>query len=387
MAFTRRRFVETLGVAGASVLGGRAHAAQGGPPYGAQTASPYARGGAPSPADANLIRLDQNESPYSPPPSVTKAVMEALTQGNRYPRNIADLVGALAKAHGVGRENVLLASGSGELLRSAIPAFVDGKRPLVAGTPTFETCTRTAVSMGLPVREIPVDASLRLDLPAMEDAAAGAGLLFFCNPNNPTGTTWPTKDVEAMIDRLGQRSPETVVLVDEAYAQFVESKDYWSLAGRAAKDRRVLVTRTFSKACGLAGMRVGYAIGHKDTIAALRLTTTSGILPVTSIAAALAALADEAFVAQQVTANNQTRAFTTKTFEELGFKVFPSDANFILVDVQRKPDEFAAACRERGFSVGRPFPGLATHSRISIGTAEEMQKAAVAFKAILAKKA
>lgn len=381
MALSRRRFVGALGsVAGASVMGGPAHAAQGGPPFGAQ--------GSMSAAEAaNLIRLDQNENPYAPGPSITKAVMEALTQGNRYPRNIADLVGALAKSHGVARENVLLGAGSGELLRSAIPAFVDSKRPLVAGLPTFETCTRTALSLGLPVREVALDASLRLDLPAMEDAAAGAGLLFFCNPNNPTGTTWPTKDIEAMIDRLGQRSPETVVLVDEAYAQFVENKNYWSLATRAARDRRVLVTRTFSKASGLAGMRVGYAIGHKDTIAALRLTTTSGFLPVTSVAAALAALADEAFVHQQIAANNQTRAIAAKTFEDLGFKVFPSDANFILVDVQRKPEEFQAACRARGIAVGRPFPGLPTHSRISIGTAEEMQKAAVVFKAVLAKKA
>ena len=381
MALTRRRFVGALGsVAGASVLGGPAHAGQGGPPFGARSSMSAAEA-------ANLIKLDQNENPYAPGPSITKAVMEALTQGNRYPRNIADLVGALAKSHGVARENVLLGAGSGELLRSAIPAFVDSKRPLVAGLPTFETCTRTAVSLGLPVREVAVDASLRLDLPTMEDAAAGAGLLFFCNPNNPTGTTWPTKDVEAMIDRLGQRSPETVVLVDEAYAQFVENPNYWSLAARAARDRRILVTRTFSKACGLAGMRVGYAIGHKDTIATLRLTTTSGFLPVTSIAAAIAALADETFVRQQIVANNQTRAIAAKTFEDLGFKVFPSDANFILVDVQRKPEEFQAACRERGIAVGRPFPSLPTHSRISIGTAEEMQKAAAVFKAVLAKKA
>lgn len=381
MALTRRRFVEALGAASASVLGGSAQAAaQGGPPYGA-------RGGAPSAADANLMKLDQNENPYAPGPGITKAVMEALTSGHRYPRNIADLAAAVAKAHGVSRENVLLGAGSGELLRSVVPAFVDSKRPLVAGLPTFETCTRTAMSLGLPVREVAIDASLRLDLPAMEDAAAGAGLLFFCNPNNPTGTTWPTKDVEDMINRLGQRSPETLVLIDEAYAQFVESKDYWSLAGRAAKDRRILVTRTFSKACGLAGMRIGYAIGHKDTIATLRLTTTSGFLPVTSVAAALAALSDEGLVRQQVQANNQTRGAAAKGFEDLGFKVYPSDANFILVDVQRKAEEFQAACRERGIAVGRPFPGLPTHSRISIGTAEEMQKAALVFKAILAKKA
>lgn len=372
MALTRRHFVEALGVSGASILGPSSALAQGSPSAARPLASPD-----------SLIRLDQNENPFAPGPAVTKAVMEALTLGNRYPSNIGDLANAVAKFHGVARENVLLAAGSGELLRSVIPAFVDARRPLVAGTPTFETCTRTALSLGLPVREVPVDKTLRLDLAGMEEAAGGAGLLFFCNPNNPTGTTWPCADVEAMIGRLDQRSPETVTLVDEAYAEFVESKGYWSMASRAATDRRVLVTRTFSKAGGLAGMRVGYAIGHKDTIATLRLTTTSGMLPVTSVAAALAALADQALIREQVAANNLTRAITARGFEELGFKVFPSDANFILVDVRRKPEDFRAACRERGIAVGRPFPGLDTHSRISIGTPEEMRRAAEVFKAVL----
>jgi|CXWL01.1.fsa_nt_gi histidinol-phosphate aminotransferase len=372
MALTRRNFVEALGVAGVSIFGPSSALAQG------VTAAAPPLASAPT-----LIRLDQNENPFAPGPAITKAVTDALTLGNRYPGNIGDLASAVAKLRGVARENVLLAAGSGELLRSVIPAFVAAHRPLVAGTPTFETCTRTALNLGLPVREVPIDKGLRLDLAGMEEAAGGAGLLFFCNPNNPTGATWPTRDVEAMIGRLGQRSPETLTVVDEAYAEFVESKDYWSLAGRAATDRRVLVTRTFSKACGLAGMRVGYAIGHKDTIARLRLTTTSGMLPVTSVAAALAALADQPSIREQVVANNRTRATAARDFEELGFKVFPSDANFILVDVRRKPEDFRTACRERGIAVGRPFPGLDTHSRISIGTAEEMRRAAEVFKAVL----
>ena len=237
--------------------------------------------------------------------------------------------------------------------------------------------------MGFPVREVPVDPSLRLDLPAMEAAALGAGLVFFCNPNNPTGTTWPTKAVEGMIDRLTAASPDTVVIVDEAYAHFVERSDYASLAGRAAKDKHVVVMRTFSKVFGLAGMRIGYAIGHKETIDRLRKTTTSGMIPVTSAAAAIAALKDEALVKQQVQRNNETRASVTKLFGDLGFTVFPSDANFVLVDVKRPPEAFQAACREHGVFVGRPFPGLKTHSRISFGTSDEMVRAAAVFKSVL----
>ena len=373
MALTRRRFVEALGAAGASsMMGGSAGALQ-------------TRAYTPPPQNPNAIRLDSNENPNAPGPSVTKAVMEALTQGNRYPRNVVNLADGLAKLHGVARENIFVGAGSGELLKAAVPAFVDSKRSLVAGLPTFETCTGTARALGLPVREVMVDASMRLDLPAMEEAAGGSGLVYFCNPNNPTSTIWPTRDIEAMIDRLAQRSPETVIIVDEAYAHFVESPDYKSLAARAAKDRRVLVFRTFSKVFGLAGMRVGYAVGHPDTLGALRLTTTSGFLPVTSVAAAIAALGDETLVREQVQGNRAARAATVKAFQDLGFKVFPSEANFILVDVQRTPEEFIAACRQHNVSIGRPFQGLRTQVRISIGTADEMQRAAVVFKNILAK--
>lgn len=376
MTLSRRGFVSGLSSAGLALWSGRSSA------QGASGAPANAAGAAAAP-----IKLDQNENPYGLSARALKAAQEALGKiGHLYPRNGAELAAAIAKRHGVTRENILLSAGSGELLRAAVPAFVDSKRALVAGLPTFETSTRTAQQMGLPLREVPVDAKLRLDLPQMEDAAAGAGLLFFCNPNNPTGTTWPTKDCEAMIDRLAARSPETVVLMDEAYAEFVPRADYYTLAPRAAKDRRVIVTRTFSKVYGMAGMRVGYAIGHPDTLAQLRASMTSSISAV-SIAAALASYGDEAETKRQVALNEATRAETSNLFADLGYVVTPSDANFILIDLRRPPDAFRTACRERGVMVGRAFPGLATHVRISIGTTDEMRRAAPIFRDILSRKA
>ena len=336
---------------------------------------------------AKMIRLDSNENPNPPGPAVIKAVTEALARGHRYPLNFIDLREKLAKLHGVARENVAVGAGSGEFLKAAIPAFVDPKRALVAPLPTFETCTSAARARGLPVREIPVDASLRLDVAAMEEAALGAGLVYFSNPNNPTGTIVPTREVEGMLDRLASRSLDTVVLLDEAYAHFVESQDYSSLAARAAKDPRLLVLRTFSKAFGLAGLRVGYAIGHKDTIARIKLAMSTDFLSVTSVAAAIAALEDQGLLEGQVRSNHLTRASTTKFFNDLGFAVAPSEGNFILADVQRKPDGFQAACKAQGVLVGRPFPGLPTHSRITMGTAAEMERATAVFKAVLSKPA
>jgi histidinol-phosphate aminotransferase len=376
MALTRRRFVETLGATGVSLLATRKALAQAVAPA------------SPPPVEEALIHLDQNENPYGPGPSIVKAMTDAMSRGHRYPYSAtAELRDAVAALHGVARDNVLLSAGSGELLKSSVLSFVDAKRHLVAGLPTFETCTATAEAMGYPVRAIPIDGKLRLDLPAMEAAASGAGLVFFCNPNNPTGTTWPTGDIEAMIDRLAVSSPGTLTLVDEAYAHFVERDDYRSLATRAVRDRRVLVTRTFSKAFGLAGMRVGYAIGHAETIATLRRATTSGQIPVTSSAAALAALRDDGLIRTAVQRNQEARASASRLFEGMGFTVFPSDANFILVDVRRPAADFQAACRKQGVLVGRPFAGLKTHSRISFGTPEEMRRAAAVFKSILGRSA
>ncbi|MBX7185376.1 MAG: aminotransferase class I/II-fold pyridoxal phosphate-dependent enzyme [Vicinamibacteria bacterium] len=373
MALSRRRFVESLGAATATMLGGRLEAAS-------QAPRPYV----PPPPDPLAIRLDSNENPEAPSSAVSKAVVEALAQGNRYPRNAFDLAEALAKTHGVTRDNIFLGAGSGELLKAAVPAFVDAKRHLVSPVPTFNTCLTVARSLELPVREVPIDSRMLLDLAGIEAASAGAGLLYLCNPNNPTATLLPTKDIEGLLDRLAQRSPETVVILDEAYAHFVGTAEYRSLATRAASDPRLLVFRTFSKVYGLAGLRMGYAVGHPDTLKRLRLRTTSDFLAVTSVAAALAALGDDAVLKARISSNRDARALTVKEFETLGFTVFPSEANFILVDVRTPAAEFGAACRKEHVAIGRPFPGLTTQVRISIGTVDEMRRATAVFKRLLA---
>jgi histidinol-phosphate aminotransferase len=375
MSLSRRRFVRALGVSGGAAL----------LPFQAPRAQ-AATAAAPAPTTgpaAEPIRLNSNECPFPPPPAVQKAVAEATLQGHRYPRNASALVDALARQQGVAPDNVLLGLGSGELLQAAPLAFCGPGRALVAPVPTFETPITVARRLNLPVREVALDAELRVDLAALEDASAGAGLLFLCNPNNPTGTLVPTRDVSALIDRLRDRSPETVVLLDEAYFDFVESPGYASLAARAARERRLVVTRTFSKAYGLAGLRMGYAIGHKDTLGALRQSMTSGMLPVTSVAAALAALADEASMRKNVAQNAQARAGLRRFFEAQGLKVVDSHTNFLLVEVKRDARAFQETCRERGLLVGRPFPPLGQHSRISIGTPAEMERALPLLQAVL----
>ncbi len=370
MSLSRRFFVRSLSAAGAAALASK-------PEWARATAAATEPG-------PSLIHLDRNENPYGLIPSALKAAVEATQLGHRYPTNAQDLIDALAKHHAVGKENVLLGIGSGELLRAAVPAFCGPTRPLVAPVPTFETCSQVARRLNYPLREVPVDKGLRLDLAGLEDAAAGSGLLFLCNPNNPTGSVIPSQDIAAVVDRLEGRSPATVTLLDEAYHHFVVDKAYQTMVARAARDRRLLVTRTFSKIYGMAGLRVGYAVGHRDTLELLRLHMTSTYIPVTSTAAALAALADEVETRNQATLNHQTRAHTVRFFEGLGYQVVPSEANFVMVAVRRDAAAFQEACRARGVSVGRPFPPLRQHVRITIGTPEEMRKAMEVFSAVLA---
>jgi histidinol-phosphate aminotransferase len=282
MSLSRRLFVRSLGVAGATALSARSGWESA---LAQDVATPVKPTGPPP------IKLDANENPYGPSPAVAKAVAEALAKsGNRYPRNTQDLIDALAKHHEVPKDNILIAAGSGELLRVAIPAFTGPTRALVAPLPTFETCTGAARRMNFPVRELVVDKALRLDLAGLDDAAGGAGLLYLCNPNNPTGTVVPTKEIAAICDRLAARSPETFVLLDEAYHHFVADKSYETMIPRAVKDRRVVVTRTFSKIYGLAGFRVGYGLCPPDVAAACLKVKNAFDVTQSALDAALASL-------------------------------------------------------------------------------------------------
>ena len=185
-------------------------------------------------------------------------------------------------------EEVLLGCGSGEVLRYVTEAYTSPQRALVTAAPTFEIPTRTATRLGAPVREVRVDTRLHLDLDGMIAAAPGAGLVFFCNPNNPTGTVYGKSDTLAFVRGVHQRAPDAAVLVDEAYFEYVDEPSYDTLIPQAIEDPRIIVARTFSKVHGLAGMRVGYAIAHEKTIARLEpLRMASGVNVLAARAAAV----------------------------------------------------------------------------------------------------
>ena len=324
-----------------------------------------------------LYRLSSNENNYGLAPAAVEALKSGRSYANRYGgESISQLTEHLTKLHGVPRDYVLVTPGSGEILRAVTLAFTSPSKGLLTGSPSYESPERTAQRAKAPVKALPVAADGSLDLAAMAAAATPAiGLAFVCNPNNPTGATNGAAAVKDFHAKLRAASPEGYVLFDEAYFDYATDESYATAMPLAQSDKRVIVSRTFSKIHGMAGLRVGYAIAHPDTLALVREKSSSGTLSSVSAGAALASIEDAAHLKRQRDLNAEARAFTRKAFEKAGCVVFPSQANFVMVDIKRPATEFSALCRQAGVAIARPFPPLSNHARITIGTIEEMKGA------------
>lgn len=379
MRFSRRSFLTAMGMTGAATLAG--------PMIGGRGREALAWGG---PDDASiprragaLIRLDSNENPMGPGPKALKAIGDAFDVASRYPRAEDALVERLARDLSVKPEEITLGCGSTETLRLAVDAFVSRDRPLVTGLPSFETPASRAVENGAEVRAVPVDGSLRLDLDGMLARVRGAGLVFLCNPNNPTATVYSESDVRGFIAAVHRTSPETTVLVDEAYFDYVEFPGYATMIPLALSDPRVIVARTFSKAYGMAGLRIGYAVGRPETLEKMDAARLPMAISALSLAAATAVVGDRAALAAERARNTEARAFAVQVFQDAGCAVTPSVTNFFMAELGRDVRDFRAACRKRDVLVGRPFPPLDMYGRISVGTLAEMRTAAPVFREAL----
>lgn len=331
------------------------------------------------------IRIGSNENPYGLGPAALAAVTAVCPEANRYPgASIGELTARLAEVHSVSRDRILLSPGSGEILRAATRAFTGPAKSLVEASPTFENPGRTAKMSGAPVFDIPVTAGGSMDLPAMAAKAAGAGMFFVCNPNNPTGGVNSSASIDEFVASVRKVSPDALILIDEAYFEYVEDPSYATAIPLTAKDPRIIVSRTFSKIHGMAGLRVGYAIGSPEALGAMRSYMSQGTISGLSASTALASLNDTAHMAKQVALNKEARAYTVKGFTDAGFKVLPTQANFVMVDVKRDVPGFQAQCREQGVMIARAFPPLTTHARVSIGTMDEMKRAMAVMLPLLA---
>jgi histidinol-phosphate aminotransferase len=299
-----------------------------------------------------------------------------FSEAPRYPDSTTAAAYRAIAAHvGVTEDRVLVGCGSGEILRMASYAFTSPERALVTGLPSFEDPVRHSQMMSAPIRAVPVDSALRLDLGAMLDQTNGAGLVFLCNPNNPTGTVHGADAVRQFIADVNRRAPGCIIMVDEAYHEYVDAPDYATALPIALENPSVIVVRTFSKVYGMAGLRVGYAVGQPDTLARMARHRLPNALNVLASAAAVATVADHKHLEREQQLNRAARDFTHRALQAMGLTPAPSHANFLMVPIGRDSRAFREACAARGVLVGRPFPPLTTHARISIGTMDEMKKA------------
>jgi histidinol-phosphate aminotransferase len=385
MATSRRDFIQLVGLNGLAVAAaGCATASAGRGPAAAPQPPPL---GAPG-TRSSLLRLSSNENSAGPGPKVLAAIQDTFGSVNRYAfRKAGELTEAIASSLGVSSSQVAVGCGSTEILDAAGAAFLDADRGLVTAAPTFELPASRARAMGAPVVEVPVDAGLALDLAQMAARAAGAGLIYVCNANNPTGTVHGAADVEAFVTAALRVEPRATILVDEAYHEYIERPDYRTAIPLALANPRVVVSRTFSKIYGMAGLRVGYAVGQPETLSAMNRHLDGFRLSCLSASAALAALSDPARVDEQRRGNHAARALTVRVFRDHGCRVVDSETNFLMADVGRDIRLFQRACRNRGVEIARPFPPLMTWARVTIGTIAEMEQAAVAFRGALAEPA
>jgi len=294
---------------------------------------------------ARLIRLNRNESAYGPSEKAKAAFAQAVNEVNRYPgEDIENLRAALAALHGVTIDNITLGCGSTEIMRMAAEAYLGPGKTLIAASPTFEFIAQAARLAGAEVRNTPLTREYAHDLNAMlARTDAGTGLIYVCNPNNPTGTLTPKSDLEGFLRKV---PPGVGVLMDEAYHDYVApTSTYTSWATRAAADPRLIVTRTFSKIYGLAGLRVGYAVSSAET--AKRLAARRLPMEVSAVGAqaALAALSDTPYTTKIAIANANDRQEFFNQVNARMLRCLDSQTNFVLMRAESSGREAAAMLR------------------------------------------
>ena len=386
MSQTRRGFVRTLGLGGAGLLSSSYIIG-----YGREALAWEGEAEQlPRIDDAESIKLSSNENMRGPGPRTMEALRSAITMriGRGYPPDYSrDFVSTVADTYAVDPQNVIIGTGSGAILQAATLAFCSQTKALVTVAPTYGNPAAAAQRMGFPIKEIPVDSSFGLDLDAMADAAPGAGMVFVCNPNNPTGTVHTASDIESFVRRVKRSSPDTAILVDEAYIDYaLDDPAVQTAAPLALEYPGVFITRTFSKAHGMAGLRLGYSIGSPDTLRSIGRAWGLGSVNTLSAAAGIASLTDTAHLDEERRENARVRDFTLSVFRDMGFEATVSKTNFVFVNIRRPASVFRDGTLEQGVRVGRDFPPMEnTHARISLGTMEDMQRAVQVFRNVLAR--
>src|SRR5438477_6975166 len=344
------------------------------------------------PPGVEAIRISSNENPLGPGKAAIDAILGKFPEANRYPFNStpldADLEILLAKLNSAKRENVVLGVGSQELLKNVARVFMSPTKHLVIPSPTYGDPAGFAQNvLKYTVKSAPVNATtLKTELSALLPLVKGAGLVYLCNPNNPTATINSAQEIKDFIAEVKKQSPTTAVLIDEAYCDYVSDPSFQTAIPLALATPGVVVARTFSKAYGMAGVRIGYAMGDAATIKKMSAWRMPYNVNTFGVAAAVASLKDPQHIKEESARNKAVRDFTVKALADLGYESADSQTNFIFTNIGKTMTAaaFRDACAAKGIMVGRDFPPLEKQwARISLGTMEEMQKATEVFRSVL----
>ena len=323
------------------------------------------------------IFIDSNENPLGPSTAAREAVAGITPEGGRYRDDLSEeLIKLFAEQQGLKTDSIRLFAGSTEPLHYTVLAYTSPKLSYVTADPGFEAGIYMSKISGARVVAVPLTKSYAHDVRAMVSAAPDAGVIYICNPNNPTGTLTPHSDIEYAIEH---KPKDAVVLVDEAYLHFSDAPSALDLV-KADKD--VIVLRTFSKLYGMAGLRCGLAIARPDLLE--RLDNFGGnFMPITAVVAAIASLKDPQLIAERKRINASARSETFQWLDRNGYTYIPSESNCFLVDTKRPAKMVIEAMAQQNVMIGRVWPVMPTWTRITVGTQEEMARFQAAFKKVM----
>jgi len=326
----------------------------------------------------NAIKIDANENPLGPCAAARQALMTILPQGGRYSLGLTDdLLETLAATEGLKPDQIRLYPGSSEPLHHTVAVFTSPQRSYVTADPGYEAGMMASNVIGTKVVKVPLTKNYAHDVRAMLAAAPDAGVFYIASPNNPTGTLTSHSDIEYLLEN---KPKDSVVLVDEAYIHFCDAPSAVDLV-KAGKD--VIVLRTFSKIYGMAGLRCGAAFGRPDLLEKIENYGGWNAMPITALVAASASLKDAQLVPDRKRVNTAVRAQVFAWLDRNGYSYIPSEANFFMLDTKKPAKPAIDAMAKQNVFIGRIWPSMPTYTRVTIGTAPEMEQFQAAWHKVM----
>jgi histidinol-phosphate aminotransferase len=335
-------------------------------------------------APKDTVWLNANEFPEGPPAAALQAMQRVIGESNRYHYGeFQSFYKSIAAIEGLEAKQVLIGAGSSEVLHAAVDVFTSPTRPFITCWPTFEAGPELAAVEGHPVVKLPLSSSYASDVKKLvaEAEKAGGGLIYICNPNNPTGAITTKQDIAWTVDNLPKN---TILVVDEAYLHFNISPETESAMKYVHQGKNVIVLRTFSKIYGMAGLRAGYVAGRPDLIAKME-PYRNNVISIVAVRAVLAALdLGPKMIEERREKIAKTRGDLCAWLKSKNISYIEPQANFMMVDAKRDIKQMAPALLAKGIAVGRPFPPYNTMMRVTMGTDADMAKFRHALAEVLA---